>query len=57
MHIIFFLLLLFGALCFALSAFQSSRRDTPASPINLVALGLFFWILVPLLQSLLHLAD
>lgn len=49
MTFLYFILLLAGAFCFALATFGRSfvRRE-----LNLVALGLLFWILVPLIQEL-----
>lgn len=40
------LLLLFGAVCFALAAFGVAAR------VNLLALGLLAWICVPLIHAI-----
>lgn len=47
MTVLFLLFLLLGAVCFGLAALGVVVRQ-----INLVALGLFFWILVPLVGTL-----
>lgn len=47
MTTLYLLLLLLAAVFFALSAFGVS-----AQKVNLLALGLFCWVLVPLLQTL-----
>lgn len=47
MTVLFLLLLIFGAVCFLLSAFS-----TRAYRADLLPLGLFFWILIPLIQTL-----
>jgi hypothetical protein len=45
---LYFVLLLLGAICFAVAALG---RTAPAGrPLGLVPLGLLFWILVPLIQ-------
>jgi len=44
---LFLLLYILAAVCFVLSAFAASVRR-----VNLLALGLFFWVLVPLIQTL-----
>jgi hypothetical protein len=46
MAVVFLILLLLGALCFLV---QASGRV--ASRVDLVALGLLFWIAVPLVQA------
>ena len=46
MNVIVFILLVLGAICFAGSAF-----GVVTSRINLLALGLFFWILVSLIAA------
>ena len=46
MELLTVVLLLIGAVCFALAAFGVAAR------INLVAAGLLSWILVPLLTAL-----
>lgn len=47
MNILYLILLLGGALCFAAEA---SGRVT--SRFNLLALGLLLWVLVPLIQTI-----
>lgn len=47
MTVLYFILLLAGAICFGLAAFNQ-----PVGRLNLVALGLMFCVLVPLLQLL-----
>lgn len=44
--VIYFVLLLLAAICFALDAFVVSQRR-----VHLLALGLFLWVLVPLIQT------
>lgn len=51
MNVIDFILLLLGAVCFAAAAFNVPKNAT----VNLVALGLLFWILVPLIAAGQHL--
>lgn len=46
MSILFLLLLLFAAVCFGLAAF-----NVGVGKLNLIALGLLFWVLVPLIQQ------
>jgi hypothetical protein len=45
--VLYFVLLLLSAVCFVLSALGFSHRK-----LNFFALGLFFWVMVPLLQTL-----
>lgn len=45
MDVLFLILLLVGAICFAASVFGVSTR------VNLLALGLLAWILVPLIHT------
>lgn len=47
MTLLFLILLLAGAICFAMAAF-----GTPVRRVYLPGLGLLFWILVPLLQTI-----
>lgn len=47
MEILFLLLLLVGAVCFGAAAFGRAFGN-----VNLVALGLLAWILVPLIEAL-----
>jgi hypothetical protein len=46
MAVLFLILLLLAVVCFAVAA--SGRAS---ARVNLVALGLFFWALVPLIQA------
>lgn len=48
MTVLYLLLLGLAALCFVASALGRGRYDTR---VNLVSLGLFFWVLVPLIQT------
>lgn len=50
MKLIYFLLLLAAAVCFVAAAF--GRTSIGRRSVNLVALGLMFWVLVPLIQEL-----
>lgn len=47
MATLYMILYLFAAVCFALAA-----MGVPVRTINLLGLGLFFWVLVPLIMSL-----
>lgn len=47
MEVLFLLLLILGALCFLVAALGHTLRN-----LNLIALGLFFWILVPVIEAL-----
>lgn len=47
MHILIIILLIGAAVCFAVSAFAVAKTR-----VNLLALGLLLWVLVPLLQAL-----
>lgn len=53
MKVLYLLLYILAAVCFALSAFFRNTVDanTPGRGVNLVAAGLFFWVLVPLLVT------
>jgi hypothetical protein len=48
--VLFLILLILGAVCFLAAAF-GWRTANPASWPNLVALGLFCWILVDLIKT------
>lgn len=52
MKVLYLILLVLAAACFAVAAF--TRRDTldGGRGVTLVPLGLLFWVLVPLLQTL-----
>ncbi len=45
MNVIDFILLLIGAICFLAATFNVAAK------VNLLALGLLFWILVPLIAA------
>ena len=47
MTVLYFILLLLAAICFVVAA--ADRTVHPR--VNLIALGLFFWVLVPLIQT------
>lgn len=47
MDLLYIILYLLGFLCFAAGAF----RETAIARVNLIALGLAFWILVPLIVA------
>jgi hypothetical protein len=47
MDVIYLLLFVVGAVCFGLAAF-----GVVVSRVNLMALGLLMWILVPLLEAI-----
>jgi hypothetical protein len=54
MNVIEFILLLLGAICFIAAAFgygTAGGANPPARPLWLEPLGLFFWILVPLIHA------
>lgn len=46
MTTLYLILLIIGAVCFAIAALA-----IPVQRINMIAAGLFFWILVPLIQT------
>jgi hypothetical protein len=46
MAVLFLILLLLAAVCFAVAA-----AGLAASRFNLIAAGLFFWVLVPLIDA------
>lgn len=53
MTVLYLILLVLAAVCFAVAAFRgASQALDNGRGVNLVALGLLFWILVPLLQAL-----
>lgn len=52
MVVIYLLLLVGAAVCFALAA-----SGKVASRVNLTALGLLLWVLVPLIQTLVRVVD
>lgn len=54
MNILYFVLLLLGLLCFVVAAFGWGPNASPNVPpriVNLTALGLAFWIMVPLIEA------
>lgn len=51
MVVIYMLLLIAAAVCFGL-AVAGVAPTTRRGSINLIALGLLFWVLVPLIQTL-----
>ncbi len=52
MRTIYLVLFILGAVCFLAASFWDARvTDRSGRYINLVALGLLFWILVPLVQT------
>lgn len=54
MNALYLILLVLSAGCFALASFGRGRFD---NRVSLLPLGLLFWVLVPLLQSLRALSD
>ena len=50
MTVLYLILLLLAAVCFIVSTFGRNigRNDRP---LNLLSLGLFFWVLVPFIQT------
>jgi hypothetical protein len=50
MTLLYLILLIAAAVCFGMAAFASNRRGR--GRVNLMALGLLLWVLVPLLQTL-----
>jgi hypothetical protein len=57
MTVLYTLLLLLATLCFAAAAFNrpTATSNNTVNRLNLVALGLFFWVLVPLIETARHL--
>lgn len=52
MTVLYLILLLLAAVCFAVAAFTRRDHLDSGRGVSLVPLGLFFWVLVPLLQTL-----
>lgn len=52
MNVVYFLLLLAAAICFLVHMYTVDRNvgRVDRTP-NLVSLGLFFWVLVPLIET------
>lgn len=63
MRVIYLLLYILAAVCFAIAAFtgratvDSNGARAGGRGLVLVPLGLFFWVLVPLIQTLETLED
>lgn len=51
MNTIDFILLLLAAICFAGAALGAGTVGGPTRPVGLLPLGLFFWVLVPLIAA------
>jgi hypothetical protein len=51
MTTLYFILYLVSAVCFAASAVLTFRPAAGAAKVNLIALGLLFWVLVPLIVT------
>ncbi len=51
MKTLYLILYLIAAILFALSALLSYKPNPAAARINLLALGLLAWVLVPLIQT------
>lgn len=53
MNVLDFILYLLGAICFIAAALGTGAIGNPPNgrPIGLLPLGLFFWILVPLIDA------
>ena len=49
MNTVYLICFLVAALCFLVAAFVP---QTPSARVNLVAFGLFAWVLVPLIQRI-----
>lgn len=47
MVLLYFVLLILATICFGLAALNK-----PVGKLNIIALGLFFWMLVPTIQML-----
>ena len=57
LRVLYLLLYIGAALCFAIAAFSSRRASANrASRVAVLPLGLLLWVLVPLIQSLVSLA-
>ena len=51
MNTLYLILLIVSAVCFALAALFAFRPSAGAAKVNLIALGLLAWVLVPLIQT------
>lgn len=54
MTVLYLILLVLAAGCFAMASFGRARVE---QSVALVPLGLFFWVLVPLIHSIVALGD
>jgi len=53
MNLLYTLLYVFAAVCFAVAVYESRPRSQPSHVrIDLVALGLLLWVLVPTIQHI-----
>lgn len=57
MTTIYLLLLLAAILCFLAAAFRGGTDGVGRVRVNLIALGLAFWVAVPLLQTIRGIGD
>lgn len=67
MSVIYLVLFIGAAVCFVIAALVEPRRVNASTPgpstvvgsfgVNLVAMGLFLWVLVPLIQRIVLLSD
>ena len=48
---VYLILLVAAAVCFGLAAFMGAGRPTGRIRVDLIATGLFCWVLVPLIQT------
>jgi len=56
MTVVYLLLLALAAFCFLLSS-AGRVVNRGGRQVNLVSLGLFLWVLVPLIETVRHLVD
>lgn len=52
MNTLYLILYIIAGLCFLVAAVTAPSPAHPLARVNLVALGLFVWILVPLIQRI-----
>jgi drug/metabolite transporter (DMT)-like permease len=57
MRTLYLILLIVAGVCFALATVMTPAVGNPRRPLNLVAAGLLFWVLVPLIQTADRLGD
>lgn len=50
-NVVYFILLLLGSLCFLVSFLRGTDHVAGTRTYHLVALGLLFWIVVPLIKT------